>query len=246
MTPVEVIEHYRNLELTDEKGQPWELELEPGISAEQLAEFESALGFTLAEPTRELLRYTNGLSGVPIQGLGFSDLDIVRDTGFCDAFLFLAQDDCGNHWGYALDRTSRDLGPIYFFCHDAPVILYQSPHLSHFLEELFKMGRPPHESLIEEVLEEKVMEVWTGNPGLIPVEEARQSSDKAIAEFAKTLPDDWKVKDLRQPEVGDGFSVGRCREDRYQRHPDYMIFGLDFKEPQSLGQKLKGLFSNKA
>jgi hypothetical protein len=236
MKPAEIIQDHLKRGLVNEDGEPWQITLDPGLSEEKIAEFETKVGFPLPESVRELLRLTNGIEGGPLETVDFSSSSasvwIDEESGFGEKTIGFAADGFGNHWGYVLTGDSgdlADLGPIYYFSHDPPVFLYQSPSLSHFLNEMFKMAEAPCESLLNEVHEDRLKEVWSRNPDLIPVAEARQSSDPLIAEFAQTLPDHWKMIDLRNPAFGAGFSWGRCRE--FKRHDRTMIFGLDIKEP---------------
>jgi hypothetical protein len=42
---------------------------------------------------------------------------------------------------------SDNWGPIYFCCHDAPVMLLQAATLQQFVSEAFKIYTPPYKSL---------------------------------------------------------------------------------------------------
>ncbi len=232
MSPVEIIRAAMASELVNEDGEAWEIKLLPGLTAAEIQAFETSLGFELPPATRELLEFTNGFEDGPLVLVDFSAADEyvgIDGSEFGWKTLGMAADGCGNLWGYALSRDSTDLGPIYYFCHDAPVFLYQSPDLAHFLTELFAWCRPPFKSLVDDVHADRLKEVWLENPDLIAVEDARLMPDAVVADFARTLPDGWQVIDLRTPEIGAGFSWGRCEE--FRRHPDAMIFGLKFKPP---------------
>lgn len=235
MKPADIIRQALTEEMISEDGDPWELSLLPGLYEDQIESFESRIGFSLPPDTRALLKFTNGIDGGPLEAIDFtSSIDYVsigidEESEFGRMTIGFAADGWGNLWAYVLSKDSCDLGPIYYFCHDPPIFLYQSPNLAHFLEELFKMCKPPFQSLIDDVHEDRLKQVWLDNPDLTDVPQARTSTDPVIAEFARTLPDGWKLIDLRAPEIGAGFSYGRCREIR--RHPDAMIFGLNFKEP---------------
>ena len=65
--------------------------------------------------------------------------------------LPIAADGYGYFWVVDLHSDTTTSGPIYFACHDAPVILYQTDSLEQFLSELFRMFEPPHQSLIDEM-----------------------------------------------------------------------------------------------
>lgn len=90
------------------------------------------------------------------------------------------------------------------------VIVFQSPNLAHFLEELLELGNPSGpRSEIDLVHEDHAMRVWTENPGMLGFEECLGSGDPVLEAFAESLPERFEVKDLRGAAVGDGFSWGR-------------------------------------
>jgi hypothetical protein len=108
-----------------------------------------------------------------------------------------------------LHPHSTRWGPIYFVCHDAPVILYQSDSLEGFLTELFRMFEPPHESLIDDVHEDRPARVWKTNPGVLSYEQCLRSEDPILSTFARELDESFRIVDLRRAKPGDGFSWGR-------------------------------------
>ncbi len=229
--------------LSNEDGEPLEISLLPGLTPEQVSDFETKIGFPLSSDIRELLEFTNGIENGPLVAVDFTSscdyVGIGERSEFGWMTIGFAADGCGNHWGYVLSKDSRELGPIYYFCHDPPVFLYQSPNLAHFLNEMFKMCMPPFKSLVDDVHGDRLKEVWLDNPGLVAVEDARAMGDHILSDFARTLPEGWKLIDLREPEIGAGFSWGRCKE--FRRHPDAMIFAMEFKEPGRFSRWLRRL-----
>ncbi len=133
--------------------------------------------------------------------------------------------DFGNFWVIDLLPTSKTWGPIYFACHDAPVILYQSPGLSHFLVELFKMSIPPRKSLVDDVHEDRLFDVWRKNPGVMSYDECIKSADAELKSFATQLGPSFQIIDMRTPEIGFGFSWGRYgAKTVVRRHGNIPIF----------------------
>jgi len=49
---------------------------------------------------------------------------------------------CGNFWVVDLMADSKAWSPIYFACHDPPVILLYSTSFDRFLVEFLKRARP--------------------------------------------------------------------------------------------------------
>lgn len=210
MQLVELVRNATTLPLTTEDGDPSPLELAPALSDAEIDELRATLPCPVPDEIRELLQVCSGFSNSPLEIVDFTGHDC--DYGDVDVFPHghpIAADGFGNFWVVDLLPESTHWGPIYFACHDAPVILYQSATLVDFLTELFQLGRPPHESLIDDVHEDRLFDVWGKNPGVIEHEDARESGDPQIREFAEQLGPTFQIIDLRNAPVGMGFSWGR-------------------------------------
>jgi hypothetical protein len=105
-------------------------------------------------------------------------------------------------------RTGRR-APVYFCCHDAPVMLVQAASIPQFVSEVFRMYVPPHKSLVNDVHEDSVFDVWRKNPGVLAHAQALASADPDIRAFAAGLDAGFEVIDLREAPIGMGFSWGR-------------------------------------
>lgn len=209
MTPLELVREASKKDFRSEDGEPITLKLLPGLSDSEIAKFESSLPCPLPAEIRDLLGFCRGfdelLESVDFTGLhqGF-ELRSVFPHG-----LPIAHDGYGNYWVVDLSPDSRSFGPIYFACHDAPVILFQSPTMEHFLVELFKLFTSPIKSLIDDVHEDRIFEVWRKNPGVMSHDQCLQSQDPQLSTFARELDPSFQFVDLRNPRVGYGFSWGR-------------------------------------
>jgi len=196
-------------ELVDEDGEPVTLELLPGLLESELVGFEATLPCAVPADVRDLLLSSRGIDGI---------VDVLDFTGRALEFeapevfphgLPIAHDGFGNYWVVDLAPSSKTFGPIYFACHDAPVVLYQSPDLEHFLVELFEMVTPPHRSAVNGVHDDELFDVWRKNPGVRSHEECLASGDEALRAFAEELGPSFEIIDLRRAEIGFGFSWGR-------------------------------------
>jgi len=207
---VDIIKTAQASSLIDEDGDEIALELMSPLSTEEIDDFAATLPCPLPDEVRQLLSYTRGFEAVVA--------DIVDFTGesclFGQEELFpngipIAADGFGNFWVVDLSERSNAFGPVYFACHDAPVILYQCDSLDEFLTELFRACTPPHKSLIDDVHEDRLHNVWRTNPGVLSRSECLTSSDSELEAFARTLDSSWSIVDLRAVTPGMGFSWGR-------------------------------------
>lgn len=209
-TPKQILEAARRERFVNRDGEEIQLDLEPGLSDEEIEEIDHRLPAPLPAEIRELLRLTSGfhfpaseiLDTVSFPGESFG-LEEIFPTA-----LQIARDSFGNAWIVDVHPDTGLWAPLFYVCHDPPVAVLQSPDLATFLDEVLSLGRPGRRSAVEEVHEETAHTIWTGNPGLIPAPEARKSSDTLLRAFAADLPDGASLVDLRAGTVGSGFSLG--------------------------------------
>jgi hypothetical protein len=155
--------------------------------------------------------------------------------------LPIAQDGCGNYWVMDLQPESPNWGPIYFCCHDAPVMLLQAATVQQFVSEVFKMYIPPHTSLINDVHEDRLFEVWRKNPGIFAHASALASPDPDIRAFAADLDASFDLIDLRDAQIGMGLSWGRYGpKTEVRRFGSKPIFAYRRPEKTSLLSRLFG------
>jgi SMI1 / KNR4 family (SUKH-1) len=239
VTPLGIIRRAQAGTLIDEDGDIVTLELLPGLSQAELQDFVLRVPCRVPEEIVELLCACSGLQGT---------IDQVDFTGSIPTFEFeaafpqglpLAADGFGNFWTVDLQPDSKKWGPIYFVCHDAPVILYQSDSLEEFLIELFRMFEPPHESLIDDVHEDRPVRVWKTNPGVLPYEQCLHSEDPILSAFARELDESFQIIDLRSAKPGDGFSWGRYGPNtQIRRFGTHAVFAS--QKPKSIISRIFG------
>jgi hypothetical protein len=239
VTPLEVIRQAQADMLIDEDGQVVTLELLSGLSQAELRDFARKVPCPVPQEIEELLSACRGFYGT-IEQVEFSGIDL----GFAFEAIFpfglaIAADGFGNFWVVDLQPHSEYWGPIYFACHDAPVILYQADTVEEFLSELFKMCKPPHESLVDDVHEDRLARVWQTNPGVLSYVQCLQSEDPVLSAFTQELDDSFRIVDLRQAKPGDGFSWGRYGPGTVvKRYGTHAVFA--YKKPKSLISRLFG------
>jgi hypothetical protein len=245
MTARDALRRATELALQAKGGKRTKLDLLPPSTSAEITSLESRLPCPLPEDIRELLLYCRGSS---CEALDF--VDFIDFTGadcmfeYADAFphgLPFAADGCGNFWVVDLWPDSRTWGPIYFACHDAPVILYQSASLQDFVEELMKALMPPFKSAVEDVCRDDLYNVWGTNPGVMSHEECIQSGDPELIAFATERGPKFQFIDLRNAKVGHGFSWGRYgAETTVRRWGRLPVFGYEKPERRGLWARVFG------
>ncbi|HZR16205.1 MAG TPA: SMI1/KNR4 family protein [Verrucomicrobiae bacterium] len=241
MNAIEQIIAAQQTKLVDEDGEPVSLELAKPLTLEQIDSLQEKIGLPLPSELRELLAFCSGIDGC---------LDAIDFTGGYEGFgteeifpkgLSVASDGFGNSWVLDITPETTKVAPVFFACHDAPVILYQSADLASFLAEVFRMNTPPHKSLVDDVHEDRLFDVWGKNPGVITQTAAAASSDPDLKAFASSLSEHFQVIDLRKAVPGMGFSWGRYGpRTEVRRHGYERIFAYAKPPKSGLFAKLFG------
>jgi hypothetical protein len=123
------------------------------------------------------------------QGYGFLMAD----------WMGVLEDGFGNHW--AMELGARDpAGPVWFVCHDPPVMTLAAPTLAEFLDLVVDMHRkkPRHGFNPLSDPHKDAMGVYHDPSRCgVPVTTLRATPDPELAAAVASLPDDAIVFDLR-------------------------------------------------
>ena len=240
MRVVGLVEQASRQNFVTEDGDPNPLELAPSLSHSAIEELEACLPCALPDDIRELLCFCGGLVGGPIDGVDFTGANCSFEQRELLPYGHpIAGDGFGNFWVIDLLPDSIAWGPIYLVCHDPPIFLYQSPTLEDFLSELFKLGIPPHNSLIDDVHEDRLFDVWRSNPSVLNHADCLESGDADLRDFANGLGDTFQYIDMRDVPIGFGFSWGRYGPRTVtKRHGELRLFA--YEKRQGLLSKLLG------
>jgi len=235
MNAVDQIRAAQRAKVDNEDGEHVVLDLLPPLTSEQINSLQQQVEQPLPEELRTLLAFCSGIGG--------SSLDEVDFTGASMSFeakeifpsgLPFAADGFGNFWVLDITPQTTKVAPVFFACHDAPVVLYQSADLASFLAEVFRMSTTPHKSLVDDVHDDRLFDVWRKNPGVIDQPTGAGSSDSTLRTFATGLPQHFQIVDLRSVSPGMGFSWGRYGpRTEVRRHGYERLFA--YAKPASTG-----------
>ena len=232
MTAIEILKQAQGMRLEDEDGQVGELRLLPGLSEQELKDLEARLPCPLPDEAREVLSCCRGLEGI-LESVDFAGLE--GGFGMEEIFphaIAIAHDGFGNYWIVDLTSESTSWGPIFFACHDAPVIVFQTDSFAHFISEILRLGNPPWQSEIDEVHESHQSRIWRDNPGTMTHEQCLNSGDPDLAAFARSLDETYLFIDLRNAKTGGGFSWGRYGPQTInKRFGEKRIFAYQVRKP---------------
>jgi cell wall assembly regulator SMI1 len=198
----------KGLELTDEDGGKETLELLPPVLPAELEALERRLPAPLPAEIRDALLVTKGLANGPLETFSLLDLEgFGMEEVFPHAYS-IAHDGFGNYWVIDLLPNSTSWGPIYYACHDPPVIVYQAAGVEQFLRDAIAMGQGGPRSPVDIVHEDATSRIWDANPLARPRNEVLTAGDAGLSHFAESRPDKALIADLRTAKTGDGVSWG--------------------------------------
>jgi hypothetical protein len=205
---IDLLERTRGTIFTNEDGIESSFSLLPPLSNEELAALQEKLPCKIPDDMLEVFRFARGFEGGSLENVDFSGYGFGWEEMIPHG-VELAADGFGNSWIVDLTEESTSWGPILYACHDAPVLVYQCDTLLHFIEEVFRFGRAPFQSEINDVHEQYSDRIWKQNPGLLLPAECADSADHDLREFASMLDESWFICDMRHAKMGDGFYWGR-------------------------------------
>jgi hypothetical protein len=234
---IEFLKQHEGTVFVNEDVLRSEFSLLPALSEDELVAISRKLPCPIPEDIRELLMFASGFEGTWMEQISFAPVH--GFFGFEKIFphaVELANDGAGNYWVVDLTKESQCWGPIFFACHDAPVIVYQADDLLHFVREVVREGSRPWRSEIGDVRGRFSDQIWNDNPGVLSFSHCVNSLDQELKSFAESLDETWLFVDLRNPLLGDGFSWGRYGpKTNVQRFGEKRIFAYQKK---SLGRRV--------
>jgi len=192
--------------LIDIDGEEEVVTLMPPASPARIAEIEGGLGFALPGELSELLHTSAGLD--MLESLDLASIGPCPWGAPLGPVMTPVGDGAGNFWVLELRPDMRTLGPVWFVCHDAPVLVYQSPDLATFVGDYLRFCAKPHDGPVAEVVRESIRRVWTQTID-VPRANLLDSEDEVLRDFARRLDDRWFIRDLRRARPGDGMPLGR-------------------------------------
>ncbi len=232
--------------LQDAKGTPFTsafgergiIELEAPISSEEIRKLSDELTSPLPLEYESLLAFCGGFESA----IGFVDFYpgyTIREDLFPHG-LPIARDGVGNVW--LLDLVAgepTDEIPVFFGCHDPPVIVLQARSITAFIAEVIAYGRREPDNRIT-AIDEYTANIWKNDPGALTYQDCIQR-DSTLSQFAHSLGLDYEFGDMRHAEVGQGFADGKYGSDSItKRHDSERIFARQ-RRKLSFIQKIFGV-----
>lgn len=242
MTPLEQLASIMNERYISEDEDEYKVELMAGLSDQEIDRFKDRLSSKrIPDEIKELLKFAGGFG---FYGLDYVTFGLNEFSGFEEIFPFsieLASDGFGNFW--ILDiLPNGDWSHVYYVCHDPAVIIKHSENLAEFIYHVHEFGSTPERSNLNIIHEQTIMDIWQTNQGLIAVNEAAQSTDNLLRDFAQSFTNNFQIADLRNKPNRSGFAWGKfcVNLESAKRHPTELLWAIEKNAPKSFFKRLFG------
>ncbi len=212
MSLIALLQEFDGKEIAeDESGEPIIGKLKPGLSSREIQELAGLIPCKIPAKIQDLLQLTRGLDQT-LELMDFSGLSLKDQFSKNDLFPYalpIAGDGIGNYWICDLEPNSKDWGPIFYFCNDPPVVVWQAKTLEEFIAQLISFASMEEGSPINLVHDEYSMHIFEQNPNTISEDLAIQPGDPDLGIFVQSLKKGYLYIDLRRGRTGDGFCWAR-------------------------------------
>jgi hypothetical protein len=170
----------------------------------------------------ELLAYAEGFElNPPYEAVTFRGDHLFGFEEALPLSVPVLPDGFGNFWVVDVNPQSGAWGTVFFSCHDPSVLVVQAPDLTAFITQLLDPMAGDMRAFIKNEATNRILD---GDPWLHPVNAMRASADDRVRQFAQSLPDNFRIADLREREIGSGFAWNLNSDIR--RSGNELIFGI--------------------
>jgi SMI1 / KNR4 family (SUKH-1) len=243
MTVTEQLKSLLTETYVSEDGDEYQIELLPGLTDNEIDNLAKELPTgQIPNDVKELLKFTRGFEFYGIDEVTF---DGVGQFGFENIFphsVQLAGDGFGNFWILDVDSKGNWCS-IFYVCHDPAVVVKHSDNLAEFIKHIHEFGKSGKESNLDIIHEKSVMDIWgDSNGGFTDINQAKNSNDTTLKNFASQLPDNFVIADLRNKSNKTGFAWGKFGPDidNTTRYHDELLWSFEKKAKKGLLSKLFG------
>lgn len=240
MTPTEKLLSILPEQYVSEDGDEYKVELKEGLTDQQIDELAKGLPTgQIPIDIRELLKFASGFEFFGLEEVTF---DGIGQFGFEEFFpnsVQLAGDGFGNFWILDIDKNGN-WGNVFYVCHNPPVVVKHSENLTQFIEHVNDFGKNGNKSNLDKIHEKVVIDIWSSHIGFIELENARQSNDVTLKNFALSFSDNFVIADLRNKQNQSGFAWGKFGPniENAKRHETELIWALEKIEKKGFFSKL--------
>jgi len=242
MTVTEQLKSILTEQYVSEDGDEYKVELLPGLTDQEIDNLAKGVpSGQIPNDIRELLKFASGFEFSGLEEVTFNG---IAQFGFEEIFpnsVQLAGDGFGNFWILDIDQNGN-WGHVFFVCHDPAVVVKHSENLSEFIQHVDDFGKNGKTSNLDIIHEKSVMEIWQDDYNFIELDNARQSNDTTLKEFALSLGDNFVIADLRNRTNKSGFAWGKFgpKIENAVRHKSELLWAIE--KPVKKGGFLSKLF----
>src|SRR6267378_3758005 len=132
----------------------------PGLSEEEIAQFQKGKPGRLPDHIRALLSYSAGFLLPSVGNVHFTGTGGFEFSNAFPGSLALLADGSGNFWVVDINPSNGEWGTIFFVSHDPPVLVVQAPELGEFLLQILEPSESNPKNALNYVRKEAVPRIW--------------------------------------------------------------------------------------
>lgn len=224
MDLVDALRAYLASPSPDEDGEDRGTRPLPPLSEAEIEEVARRCGGTFAPEVRALLAFSAGLEEGPMELVEFAGSEAGPYFPSLEGRTYqIAPDGFGNAWCHWTTWTDGRLGPVLYYQHEGPMLLYQCDDIATFVRECLRFMRPPYESLIDDLHEFRLRPVRSLNDDLMTRESILVAAPD-MADFVAGVEGEALFRDLRGAKPGDGIDFAGY--DVVAVHPVFPVFAV--------------------
>ena len=238
MNIVDEIRAYMAAPSPDEDGEDRGTRLLPPLSTDEIAAMERSFGCTFTPEVKALLAFCGGFEEGPMEIIEFKG-ELADDLlpALNGRFHCIAPDGYGNVWFLWAPCVGERLGPVYYYQHEGPMLMFQCDGIEAFTSECLRFMRPPYDSLIDDVHEFRLRNMGTFNDDL-KTRDAMRDAKPDLADFVAGFDEDVSFYDFRGAKPGDGVDLANL--DVVALHPDLPVLAV--RKRKTLAGRIASLF----
>lgn len=232
--PLELLKSMLKRKYVNEDGEQYQVVLKPGLNDDEINNLAKQLPTgRIPADIRALLKFASGFEFFGLEEISF---DAYAVFGFENIFphsIQLAGDGFGNFWILDIDANGK-WGEVFYVCHDPAVIARHSNNLAEFIRHVDEFGRKGNKSHLDIIHEQTVLEIEeSGSGGFTELSAARSAADTLLSNFARSLPPNFVIADLRGKPNKSGFAWARFGDgtEKAVRYKSELLWGFEKKAP---------------
>ncbi len=196
MTPRALLESALHETFPDDEGIPRRIKLIPPGKGLNEHLFRERFRAVIPPDMQDLYALASGFE-LHYTEVQFKEHRLQGYDFLFEDWLEIVADGFGNHWVLEIRPGADSWGPVWFTCHDPPVVLHIADDLTSFLRQFLDAHRAAEVHNPFACSHHDALQLWEREPRWPTAAALRATADPLIARLVADLPDHAEIIDLR-------------------------------------------------